>query len=265
MDMAKVASYGPDPLQTLRVYRYEPTHHLSMILIHGGAWRDPSNSYDDFEQLVGKLPGVNVFGLNYRLSPAVKHPEHLADIVQAIEFLVSEYRILSVGLVGHSVGATMALQLLNSGHILNRETQKGQRNSMRSLSEPLRSPLPIDIEVLVFLDGIYDVQDLVEEYPSYLSFVKEAFACKQDYISASPLSSVMPPFEFELDRCSVLVVQSTEDELLSSRQTKLMVNYLRQHSIDFQEYLAPFGAHEQVYRSDKVALLIADAITQPRY
>lgn len=245
MSSSKLLKYGSDDLQTIRVYRHDSGNHLSIIFIHGGAWRDPRNTFNDFEELVGKLPStINTFGINYRLSPAVKHPAHLEDVVSAIEYLAKNYKVENVGLVGHSVGATLALQILNYKTIL----------------PGLERPLGIKMKFLVFLDGIYDVPKLVEEYPTYSSFVNEAFKTKQDYMRATPVSSEMPQFDILVEKCVILLVQSTEDELLSVQQTELMADFLQAKSIPFEKHLGAFGAHEQVYRHHKVAKLITDAI-----
>lgn len=247
MKPSTVVPYGDDPLQTIRVYRHDYSHRLSLILIHGGAWRDPNNTFDDFEDLVAHLPAnVNVFALNYRLSPVVKHPAHLEDVVSALCYLQKHYRIENVGIVGHSVGATLALQLLNHTHILHLEALQ----------------LTISLRLLAFLDGIYDIKQLLEEYPSYASFVNEAFQNEADYINASPLALKMPPFDILVDSCTIEVVQSTEDELLSENQTVLMANFLHEHSLKYTKHTGSFGSHEQVYRNSQVGQIIADGISQ---
>lgn len=245
MNSTNILNYGSNDLQTIRVYRHDAGNHLSLILIHGGAWRDPRNSFTDFEELVAQLPStINTFGVNYRLSPAVKHPVHLEDVVSAIEFLAKNYKVEHVGLIGHSVGATLALQVLN----------------YRTILPGLKRRLGIKMNFLVFLDGIYDVPQLVEEYPTYSSFVNEAFETKQDYAKATPVSSTMPQFDILVEKCVILLVQSTEDELLSGKQTELMADFLQAQSIPYEKHIGAFGAHEQVYRHHKVARLVTDAI-----
>lgn len=246
MSSSNILQYGSDDLQTIRVYRHDSGNHLSLILIHGGAWRDPRNTFNDFEELVAQIPStINTFGVNYRLSPTVKHPVHLEDVVSAIEYLVKNYKVENVGLVGHSVGATLALQILN----------------YRTILPGLERPLAIKMNFLVFLDGIYDVPQLVEEYPTYSSFVDEAFETKLDYIRSTPVSSTMPQFDILVEKCVIILVQSTEDELLSEKQTELMADFLKTRSIPFKKHIGAFGSHEQVYRHHKVASLIHDAIS----
>src|SRR4051794_15895190 len=54
-----------------------------LFFIHGGAWR--AGSKDGFGRLgrVFARNGVGVVAINYRLSPAVKHPAHIQDVARA--------------------------------------------------------------------------------------------------------------------------------------------------------------------------------------
>ena len=120
---------------------WSPADTSLSSFIHGGAWRDPRNTYADFEPAVEKLqtaPEVDLraiagfASLGYRLSShpqfpeasaqvtdgpaAVKrpqHPAHIKDIWLALAYLQQTF---DMGdryiLIGHSAGATLAFQLL---------------------------------------------------------------------------------------------------------------------------------------------------------
>lgn len=122
-------------LQTTIVRPFKKTQDsLFIVYIHGGAWRDPAidaTSFAKLESLLLKHESIkHVAGLasmNYRLSPYpshptdpsnpadparnVKHPDHINDVLAAILYLQDKYcfeeRYI---LVGHSCGATLAMQ-----------------------------------------------------------------------------------------------------------------------------------------------------------
>ena len=116
-------------------------------------------------------------------------------------------------LIGHSAGATLCFQTL------------GTRT-------PCTKLLP---KAVVGLAGIYDLRDLVEEYPDYRGFVEGAFGVANkevgiypgklhpwDYISPAGGPVCEGYKRFIEDKHRIVLVQSTMDELLSVRQTGLM-------------------------------------------
>lgn len=237
--MTQVVSYGEDPLQSLKEFNYNPQNQKTLIFIHGGAWRDPHNTYDDFGELIDQLPrNVNYFSLNYRLSPQSKHPDHLEDVIYALKFLETHYNVKRALLVGHSVGATLILQLLTYKALL------GER----------MSPLVIELENLYFLDGIYDIVELLAEYPTYLLFVNEAFDSETDYANSTAISR--PTMNFEFDFGHIFILQSLDDELLSERQLDLFAHYLKKKCIAFEDSRGHWGKHEEVYRRGEIAEIL---------
>lgn len=238
--MTQVVNYGQDPLQTMKIFTYSPDYKKSIVFIHGGAWRDPRNTYDDFAELVENLPSnVNYISLNYRLSPSVKHPTHLLDVVYALSYLQKELGIKRTLLVGHSVGATLILQLLTYKALLGEKA----------------IPLTVELENLYFIDGIYNIPDLLEEYPSYLLFVNEAFASEKDYEGAT---SITGPSQFDLNYVSVNIVQSLEDELLSERQLTVFALFLKAKGIQYTDRRGHWGKHEEVYRRREIAEFVTE-------
>jgi len=116
-------------------------------------------------------------------------------------------------LIGHSAGATLCFQILGSG-------------------TPCTKLFP---KAVIGLAGIYDLRDLVEEYPDYRGFVEGAFgvASKEvevysgklhpwDYVSPAKDPVCKSYKRFIEDKHKIVLVQSTMDELLSVKQTGLM-------------------------------------------
>lgn len=183
-----------------------------------------------------------IIGINYRLSPEIKYPDHLRDVVNAIQQDQRRSGSAKYSIVGHSVGATLALQILYADEFVKRGY--------------LEKSLNFDLVGVVFLDGIYDLEDLVEEYGGpYLEFVEDAHVSKDDYVESSPVAwktSVEPSFtNFDL-----MVVQSSQDELLSPRQTEKLEAFLKKKQIDYKITSKDFGRHNDVYTNDEVSELI---------
>jgi kynurenine formamidase len=85
------------------------------------------------------------------------HPDHIQDIWTALSFLHSKYRIGDAGLpyvlCGHSVGATMGLQVIMGDEVL-RADQDGKGDVE---STPKHVPLPVAV---VGFEGVYDLTGL---------------------------------------------------------------------------------------------------------
>ena len=112
------ANPGIDPnLQSLDVYGAEPGARRPILaFIHGGGWSIGDKANPAHGQL--KAPAFvardMVFAsVNYRLSPAVRHPAHIEDVASAVAWLHEhaarvggdEDRIV---VMGHSAGAHLA-------------------------------------------------------------------------------------------------------------------------------------------------------------
>ncbi|CAG8961375.1 hypothetical protein HYFRA_00013321 [Hymenoscyphus fraxineus] len=189
-------SYGDHDLQTLTVVQPREKglwndHGRWIVYIHGGAWRDPlvtdKSIYPTIQHLLEdstkkELLQSHIAGIasiSYRLSPHpdypqdettppnelrdAKHPDHLKDVLTAIEFLQSKYEFgQNYILMGHSCGATLALHTLMQQDILQ---------------EP-ESRLSHYPSIVVGVSGIYDMSLLCEnhsEIPAYRDFTIGAF------------------------------------------------------------------------------------------
>lgn len=175
---------------TQMMYRY----------IHGGAWRDPAILADSFKYTEAVLrqhslvqTHVAAFAsIDYRLSPhpkfpqdpsdtpesqlrAAKHPDHLQDVQTALGFLQDRYAFgEKYVLVGHSCGATLALQT-----VMNK-VANGETLSTTTTTTTIRIPKPIAI---VGVCGIYDLRLLRDDFKQYESvgaFIKGAFGADED-------------------------------------------------------------------------------------
>ncbi|EWC48410.1 hypothetical protein DRE_02179 [Drechslerella stenobrocha 248] len=264
--------YGPHPLQTMDLHL--PTYKLRtfedkmwIIFIHGGAWRDPANSKADATSLLHALihtpQNTTLCGatLNYRLSPSARapdntarHPDHIADILTAVTFLQHRYHFgRNYILVGHSAGATLALQSLRS--IYNGKNIDSIIPSAEGSFLPGGLP-----RAVVCTEGIYSLPDLVAEYPDYAEFVSNAFGPpSQTWFDASP--ACLPGWKSEYDG-RIVVVQSREDELLSLHQATGFKAMLEAEGARVDLVELATGKHDEVFKRGELVTIVKGVLDE---
>ncbi|XRM41494.1 Kynurenine formamidase [Aspergillus tubingensis] len=191
--------YGTDhSLQTVTVATLNNDNNEGywVILIHGGAWRDPTQTATNYLTPALSTLTTNpsyttntseikgIASISYRLSPhpshpqdpqttepqhlrAAKHPDHISDVQSALSFLQGKYNIgRNYILVGHSCGATLAFQSVMGRF---RDLLKGE----------VMLPPPVGI---VGMAGIYDLRLLRDTHRSvsaYQEFSEGAFGADE--------------------------------------------------------------------------------------
>lgn len=210
----KEIKYGNHERQTVAVYNNSKDNNkdkLPLIFIHGGAWRDPSNTFNDAQFIAEQLAGTRtVCSVDYRLSKDVQHPGFAQDVQQGIQCCLRELDATRCALVGHSVGAMLAIQAMDTS-----------------------------VKQLFLLDGIYDLKELVLEYPEYEFFVEEAHA---NYKEVDLDINAMKNREIH-------IIHSYSDELLSLRQTNWLTQQLQQRGIPHHCYTCDMGTHNNTYHN----------------
>ena len=79
---------------------------------------------------------------------------------------------------------------------------------------------------VVYVDGIYDLQDLLEEYPIYSYFIDDAFGKSSQYLAdESPAHWTLYPLSTS-PFLRFLILHSQDDELISLLQPKLFASRL---------------------------------------
>ncbi|ODQ81196.1 hypothetical protein BABINDRAFT_34382 [Babjeviella inositovora NRRL Y-12698] len=258
-----MTSYGPHRLQTIATLDLPSSSPI--VFIHGGAWRDPNNTKDDWDALASMIeptpgPYKHAYSLDYRLSPEVKHPQHILDVLFALCHLKKEVGVEHVSLAGHSVGATLILQILSFTKLLSYYPDTLTDLEYLCLPVSVKTPAQVvlfieknlpRLDTLYLLDGIYDMDKLYEEYPIYSDFMGQAF--NGDESQAIQLSLEIG---MDVPHGRVVVAHSYEDELLSPQQTFLFTQYLTLQKIEFTFVMGSFGKHNEVYECKQVAELI---------
>eukprot|EP00834_Sanchytrium_tribonematis_P001792 NODE_46_length_32145_cov_0.918711.p19 type:complete len:228 gc:universal NODE_46_length_32145_cov_0.918711:5556-6239(+) len=176
------------------------------VIIHGGAWRtgEPAEYQEAGKIIDGKFGNclIPVYSLCVNNT---KWGVQLQDLVDFLHNLHVKYG-KSITIFGHSCGAQLALCLLamQKGKIINDFYGK-----------------PIDyrdyhISHIYCLEGIYDIPDLLLEYPTYSDFIEQCFGVESElYKQVSPTY-----FTEYFDNNEVLIVHSKNDDLLSGRQPR---------------------------------------------
>lgn len=100
-----------------------------VILVHGGAWIMGDNRCCGLYSSVGEFlasQGIAAVVPNYRLSPTVKHPEHIKDVARAFAWTrkhIGEHggRADEIFLIGHSAGGHLVALLATDERYLQAE------------------------------------------------------------------------------------------------------------------------------------------------
>lgn len=249
--------------------------------MHGGAWRDPRNTFEDFiactkyllstdEPFASNICGV--VSIDHRLSPhpeffqdpattpitsvrAARHPDHLMDVYAALAFVQNKYGITSnYILIGHSSGATLAYQL-----IMGHAPLQGC-----STVTPPTIYLPTAI---IGIYGIYDLVGLNTRYKGqYAEFMGGAFGDdRQMWHQVSP-SLFSGRFKKNwVGGRYALLADSAEDSLLDSHEVSLMEARLAKEGINLAVVDDLVGDHDFVWKDgSQVARLVSQCLESLR-
>jgi acetyl esterase/lipase len=129
-----VAYYeGPDVNKVRhRLDLYLPKDHKDypvLFFVHGGAWRHGDKNQLGIYAGLGNLfarHGIGTVVINYRLSPSVKHPEHVKDVARAFAWTIKNVekyggRKDEVFVCGHSAGGHLVSLLCTDESYLKAE------------------------------------------------------------------------------------------------------------------------------------------------
>jgi hypothetical protein len=234
------------------------------------------------------------------------HPTHELDIARSLLWLTDpknvgfyinnstseppqEIHIRSIYLAGHSCGATILshlIFLLPNIPVEPRMTimiwpppPPGPPSATSWTPEEKAGLLGImrKAKGLAFLDGIYDLIDLIDEYPAYEFFVEKAFGTDStvggswDQASVSKQSTDSLPVEvWELlkapDGPRLVVAHALEDELLSERQSLNWYNWLKgglgdTECLDYDN-ASLIGSHHGSLQHEGLGVLLAKLVKQ---
>lgn len=129
----------------------------TVLFIHGGAWRvGDKNQLGLYGQLGRRLArhGIALVAINYRLSPAVQHPEHIKDVARAFAWTYRHIRTYGgrpeeLFVAGHSAGGHLTALLATDRRYLQAQglSLKAIRGAIPMSGIFLLPPLPALQEV----------------------------------------------------------------------------------------------------------------------
>jgi acetyl esterase/lipase len=96
------------------------------FFVHGGAWRHGDKGFLGIYSGLGKFyahHGIGAVVINYRLSPGVKHPEHIKDVARAFAWTYKNIARYGgdpgrIFVCGHSAGGHLTALLATAGKFL---------------------------------------------------------------------------------------------------------------------------------------------------
>src|SRR5262245_25321123 len=105
-----------------------------LFFVHGGAWKTGDKSLLGVYSTLGKFyakRGVGAVVINYRLSPGVKHPEHIKDVARAFAWTHKNIgkhggRNDAIFVCGHSAGGHLVALLATDESYLKAEGLDGK-------------------------------------------------------------------------------------------------------------------------------------------
>jgi kynurenine formamidase len=258
----------------------QQAENIWIVFVHGGGWRDPEILASSFNITRDKLlyssiaPHVAGYAsIDYRLSPSpahpkdpsnpsdparnAKHPDHINDVLTAILYLQEKYHFEDrYLLVGHSVGATLAMQ------VAMKRYWGSQYESTYALELNVTPPIAI-----LGLQGVYDIAALVANHdgvPIYRDFVTNALG-PSGWDAASPVNA-----DFEdtwPDGKFVVLARSSEDFLVEEDQLSRMKNALAAQGWTEKgdKKIKTFelkGEHDEVWETGDIARAIEFAVQE---
>jgi acetyl esterase/lipase len=160
-----------------------------LFFVHGGGWRHGDKNFLGIYSALGTSfakQGIGTAVINYRLSPEVKHPEHIKDVAKAFAWTeknIGKYggRADQVFLCGHSAGGHLVSLLATDESYLKAEGLK---------TSAIKAVMPIS--------GVYAVPDDFLKSPFARRLFDSAFGEDADARNqAFPMAHVrtgLPPF-----------------------------------------------------------------------
>lgn len=250
---------------------------------------------------------------NYRLSHHPDHPEristvhpmHELDIARSLLWLTDpknvgsylgtasdpsqETRIRSIYLAGHSCGATILSNLVFLLPNIPVEARMmimiwpppppGPPSETSWTPEEKAGMLGImrKVKGMAFLAGIFDLNDLIDEYPSYEFFVEKAFGTDSNIGGGWDQASVpkqsaesLPEEVWQLlkaaDGPRMVVAHALEDELLSERQSLNWFEWLKSELGESERLVydneSLIGSHDGSLQHEGLGVLLAKLVKQ---
>lgn len=208
--IAYVTGPGADPVKhTLDLYRPAGRPGAPVLVyFHGGVWqKGDKDQYQNIGEAFARR-GVLTAVANYRLTPAVRHPDHVRDAARAVAWVVrhaAEHggRPDSVYLSGHSAGGHLITLMLFDPQYLRAEGVD-----------------PDAIAGVIALSGVFDLTTGLDDTPDggAPGYIHGPFGDRRDVlVDASPVHRIRDT------RVPLLVILAGDDYAAMQRQSREFV------------------------------------------
>jgi acetyl esterase/lipase len=109
----RAVAYGPLPLQSVDITTPQTVAPAAPVVVffHGGGWSSGRAADYGFVGAALAAAGLIVVVADYRLYPAVRFPDFVADAAHAVALAASRFADRRIVLAGHSAGAHIAALL----------------------------------------------------------------------------------------------------------------------------------------------------------
>ncbi len=194
-----------------------------VLFVHGGALvNGHAYQYNELAKTFNSH-GLCLKIVEYRLAPNVKHPAPVEDLdqelMQTLNYQSKNCDMSRVFLMGHSAGAHM-IAFWSTEHSLTQ------------------------IKGFIGLEGIYDLPNLAETWPSYPEqFLNSAFGPQSLWAKASPQRRAMK------SHAPWLIIHSRQDELVDLKQSKDFKDHLLQQKINVKFSEVASYSHFEVVKN----------------
>ncbi|KAI0065453.1 alpha/beta-hydrolase [Artomyces pyxidatus] len=195
-----------------------------ICFVHGGAWRsEDKGNHAALARRLAAHTGYPVAVPNYRLTTPehhLRHPAHAEDLLQFLTYVLAWrgpagasqplYDPTRLYLVGHSCSAHMTASVLLDAGIASLAPSEDLLHAVRGV---------------IFSEGIYDIDALLESFPGYRDwFIANTFG---DLPSYAAFSVIGAPRRAAGAHIRWLIVHSKGDTLVDLRQSSAMYDYLQ--------------------------------------
>ena len=126
-----------DKLRTLDIYAPKGVEDAPVfVFVHGGGWNKRDKDEVGSQPKLFNSVGIVVVSVNYRLVPAVRHPQNAEDVAAAISWIHKNIRKsggdpTKIVLMGHSAGSHLVALVVTDGRFL--ATHGLRRNQLRGV------------------------------------------------------------------------------------------------------------------------------------
>lgn len=228
-----VEGEGADPVKhTLDIFRPEGQDGLPVLLFfHGGVWqRGDKSNYSNVGEALARR-GILTLVVNYRLTPTVRHPEHMRDAARAVAWALENVERFGgrkdrVFISGHSAGGHLVTLLLF------------EPSYLKAVGHA-----PEELAGVIALSGVFDLTRPIDDTPEggFEDFIYPPFGQeKKVRVAASPIThlrAVRPP---------LLVLLAGEDYQDMRKQSRDFVAAMKARKLPVTFLTVPGLGHFQL-------------------